>query len=136
MRTICTAARQEVARQRLASISRERSLFIMTYNVVLLGILLIFFAWYWGEKAAWAWRERSSAIRASKEDAKHLVLEDVGDDINGEISSSSSSTLEGTATPPDAAKVIDDDDERKPLLPHRKHDRRVPQGPIMQFRHG
>lgn len=96
------------------------------YNVVLLGILLIFSAWHWGEKAAWAWKKRSSAIRASKEDAKHLVLEDVGDNINGETSSSSSSTLEGTATPPDSAKVIDDDNERKLVLPHRKRNRRVP----------
>lgn len=53
-------------------------------------------------------------------------MEDAGDNINGETSSSSGSTLEGTATPPNAAKVIDDDDERKPLLPHRKRNSRVP----------
>jgi hypothetical protein len=78
--------------------------FLATYNVVLVGILIIFTAWHWGEKVVLARRRRRHVQLAKKEDR-----------VN-DASSSSSSTIEGTATPPDAVKAKFSEDETMPLL--------------------
>jgi hypothetical protein len=79
--------------------------FLNTYNLVLLGVLLVFTVWHWGEKAVLHRRmRRRDDATVSEEDA--------------EAWSSSSSTIEGNATPPDnaTAKKINDADETSPLL--------------------
>lgn len=78
---------------------------LLTYNVILLGILVIFTIWHWGEKIALAKRRQGRR------------LEGVDERLN-EAWSSSSSTIEGTSTPPDATKK-DDSDETIPLLATR-----------------
>ncbi|KAG9192950.1 hypothetical protein G6011_11684 [Alternaria panax] len=83
--------------------------FLNTYNLVLLGVLGVFTAWHWGEKAVLHGRKR----RIAKQDARIARREEA------DAWSSSSSTIEGNATPPDstAAKKMDDADEASPLLP-------------------
>ncbi|PSN67315.1 hypothetical protein BS50DRAFT_574028 [Corynespora cassiicola Philippines] len=62
-----------------------------TYNLVLVGILVLFAAWHWGEKFVLRRRRLQSEAASA----------DPGED---EAWSSSSSTIEGTATPPDPAQ--------------------------------
>ncbi|KAJ4305051.1 hypothetical protein N0V90_000581 [Kalmusia sp. IMI 367209] len=85
---------------------------VNTYNLVLLGVLLVFTAWHWGEKLAL--RKRRDAQRKAK-------AEETGE----EVWSSSSSTIEGTATPPEGQKIADDVDETSPLLSTRASTRRA-----------
>lgn len=86
--------------------------FLKTYNIVLLGALLLFGAWHWGEKLVLSRRNRPSA--ASR---------DAGDE--DEAWSSSSSTLEGNVTPPGPrAKFEDGAVETTPLLSAPRQPRR------------
>jgi hypothetical protein len=78
--------------------------FLATYNYVLVGILIVFTAWHWGEKAALARRRRRDAQLRKREETVD------------ESWSSSSSTVEGTSTPPDAVKSKVSKDETTPLL--------------------
>ncbi|KAF2687437.1 hypothetical protein K458DRAFT_415695 [Lentithecium fluviatile CBS 122367] len=79
---------------------------VNTYNLVLLGVLVLFAVWYWGEK--WVLRRRRRGRNAGVDKA----------DEADEVWSSSSSTIEGTTTPLDAVqKKVDDADETSPLLP-------------------
>lgn len=97
--------------------------FVLTYNVVLASILLLFTILHWGGKLTRAGRRRRLAIRARKQHVEADVSWE-GNHKGGSRAletgdgscSESSSTLAGSATPPTAAK---DDvvDERKPLLP-------------------
>ncbi|KAF2178865.1 hypothetical protein K469DRAFT_717837 [Zopfia rhizophila CBS 207.26] len=95
--------------------------FTLSYNVVLLGILVLFAIWHRGEKAVFARRRRAWMIREKREDVKGIDTRNAED----EVWSSSSSTVEGTITPPDPRKKIDEGNERKPLLPGRKRKARV-----------
>jgi hypothetical protein len=75
--------------------------FLATYNVVLVGILVVFTAWHWGEKAVLARRRRREVQPRKREE--------------NESWSSSSSTIEGTSTPPDVKSKVRED-ETTPLL--------------------
>jgi hypothetical protein len=88
-----------------------------TYNLVLVGVLLVFMAWHWGEKLVL--RRRKRGVVGDKKRDKSRSEEDA------EAWSTSSSTIEGSATPPDkSAKKIHNVDESSPLLvsprPRRK----------------
>ncbi|KAF1932779.1 uncharacterized protein M421DRAFT_416394 [Didymella exigua CBS 183.55] len=87
--------------------------FLKTYNIVLLGVLLVFTAWHWGEKLYLGRRKRRIAVQS-----------DTG--IEDEVWSSSSSTLEGTVTPPGPDKKASNTDvsETSPLLSTRLRPRR------------
>ncbi|KAL1610444.1 hypothetical protein SLS60_002112 [Paraconiothyrium brasiliense] len=81
---------------------------VNTYNLVLLGVLLVFTLWHWAEKLA---------LRKRWRDARRSAKRDESAD---DTWSSSSSTIEGTASPPDASiKKVDDVDETSPLLSTR-----------------
>src|SRR5690242_4852149 len=72
--------------------------FLKTYNLVLLGVLLVFTAWHWGEKLVLRRRSKQVAVlsvSAAEEEAW----------------SSSSSTVEGNMTPPAPVKKSSDDAE-------------------------
>ncbi|KAJ4349715.1 uncharacterized protein N0V89_008332 [Didymosphaeria variabile] len=86
---------------------------VSTYNFVLLGVLLLFTLWHWGEKLV---------LRKIWRDARKSTKRDKSAD---ETWSSSSSTIEGTATPPDASRnKVDGVDETSPLLSTRPSRRR------------
>jgi NAD(P)H-flavin reductase len=87
--------------------------FLKTYNIVLLGVLLLFTAWHWGEKLYLRQRKRRITIQSL-----------AGDE--GDAWSSSSSTLEGNVTPPRPDKKAGSDDaaETTPLLAARLRPRR------------
>jgi hypothetical protein len=81
--------------------------FLLTYNLVILGVLLVFTAVHWGEKLVLRWNKRRTApARGSSSDGQ------------GESWSSSSSTIEGVATSPPASaqKIHAGADETSPLL--------------------
>ncbi|KAF2133424.1 hypothetical protein P153DRAFT_363612 [Dothidotthia symphoricarpi CBS 119687] len=84
--------------------------FLNTYNFVLLGVLVVFTAWHWGEKLVLHRRKRRNDRR--RVTAKNGAVEDA------DAWSSSSSTIEGATTPPDAASQnkTDDANESSPLL--------------------
>jgi NAD(P)H-flavin reductase len=91
-----------------------------TYNLVLLGVLLVFTVWHWGEKVALHRRKRRRHVASKKSDKARS-------EDDAEAWSSSSSTLEGSRTPPDnSAKKIDDAAETSPLLPTRRTSRSSP----------
>ncbi|KAK8238377.1 ferric reductase transmembrane component [Phyllosticta capitalensis] len=77
---------------------------LQSYNLVLLGILLLFAAEHWGGLLLDAYRRRRQRTKSQA---------NVGE---SSTSSSSSSTLEGTATPPNKGKIGDEDEERRLLL--------------------
>lgn len=87
--------------------------FLKTYNLVLLGILLVFTAWHWGEKLV---------LRRRKRRRDTVVVgkrrNDVTATTDADAWSSSSSTIEGNATPPEAAGQKKAD-ETSPLLATR-----------------
>lgn len=86
--------------------------FLKTYNVVLLGVLLVFTAWHWGEKLVLRRRKRQIDVQSNTSD-------------EGETWSSSSSTLEGNVTPRGQHKKGDNDAaETTPLLAVRLRPRR------------
>jgi hypothetical protein len=89
--------------------------FLNTYNLVLLGMLLVFTVWHWGEKLV---LHRRRAFADKKSDKSR-------NEDNAEAWSSSSSTIEGNTTPPysSAAKKAD---ETSPLLPARRATRKSP----------
>ncbi|KAH7400694.1 ferric reductase transmembrane component [Phaeosphaeria sp. MPI-PUGE-AT-0046c] len=78
--------------------------FLKTYNLVLLGILLVFTIWHWGGRLVLHRRKRridtTTAVTANTREG------------DPEAWSSSSSTLSGTASPPQPKKL----DETSPLL--------------------
>ena len=85
--------------------------FLKTYNVVLLGVLLLFTAWHWGEKLVLNNRKRTVGVRSARQGEE-------------EAWSSSSSTLSGNATPPgpskaSGSKMVDGAGESTPLLGSR-----------------
>ncbi|KAJ9620475.1 hypothetical protein H2203_007681 [Taxawa tesnikishii (nom. ined.)] len=120
-------------RKLLEGISYSRR-FIISYNIVLLGILLCFTAWHWGGKALRARRRRRRATRlpdAFLEGDDNTIRIDAQDgakrsarveeqERGSTSSSSTSSTLEGTSTPPDIRKK--QADEQTPLLGHETQD--------------
>ncbi|USP74012.1 hypothetical protein yc1106_01286 [Curvularia clavata] len=85
-----------------------------TYNLVLVGVLLLFTIWHWTEKLVLHQRRRQAAIKASN--SEPTSAEDA------EAWSSSSSTVGGSVTPPDgnAVKITSSADESSPLLPSRR----------------
>jgi NAD(P)H-flavin reductase len=85
--------------------------FLKTYNLVLLGVLLVFTAWHWAEKLVLSRRKRrANAIALGKgRDTGRGPAEEA------DAWSSSSSTIEGNATPPEAAGQKRAD-ETSPLL--------------------
>lgn len=81
--------------------------FLKTYNLVLLGVLLGFTAWHWGEKVVLQ-RRRSRIVQTSARSEE------------GEAWSSSSSTVEGSVSPPAPGKKVGDGaTEASPLLGSR-----------------
>jgi NAD(P)H-flavin reductase len=80
--------------------------FLKTYNLVLLGILVVFTAWHWGERLVLHRRKRQGVVGKSR--------------IDADAWSSSSSTIEGNTTPPSTKKSHD---ERSPLLPAQRAQR-------------
>ncbi len=80
--------------------------FLKTHNIALLGILLIFTSWHWGQKI--------KSYRRKKLDSKGKG-ENRSNGQETEVWSSSSSTIGGSATPPTNSKT-DDADETSPLL--------------------
>lgn len=95
--------------------------FLTTYNLVLLGLLVVFTAWHWGEKLVLHKRKRRRSVGKGKDD-KAGSTEEV------EAWSSSSSTIEGSATPPEttASNKADDVDETSPLLSTQQPRRKSP----------
>lgn len=87
--------------------------FLKTYNIVLLGVLLVFTAWHWVEKLHLRQRNRRVAVQSP-----------TGDE--DEAWSSSSSTLEGNVTPhgPDKRAGKHDASETTPLISTRLRSRR------------
>ena len=87
--------------------------FLNTYNLVLVGVLLVFTIWHWGEK--FVLRRRRQGAGTKKNDK-------VGSAEDAEAWSSSSSTIEGSATPPEsiATHKRNGADESSPLLPSRR----------------
>ncbi|KAJ4994068.1 hypothetical protein SVAN01_00545 [Stagonosporopsis vannaccii] len=85
--------------------------FLKSYNLVLLGVLLVFTAWHWGEKLL------------LRRQSKRVVVSNVqtGEE---EAWSSSSSTIEGDVTPPAPVKKGSGDAETTPLLGARSRVRR------------
>ncbi|KAF2828464.1 hypothetical protein CC86DRAFT_444678 [Ophiobolus disseminans] len=84
--------------------------FLKTYNLVLLGVLLVFTAWHCGEKLILHKRKRrADSVGLGKRRNNNSQGEDA------DAWSSSSSTIEGNATPPEAAgqKKVD---ETSPLI--------------------
>ncbi|OAL49572.1 hypothetical protein IQ07DRAFT_568601 [Pyrenochaeta sp. DS3sAY3a] len=99
--------------------------FLKTYNLVLLGVLLIFTAWHWGEELALRRRKRrQAAVKDDADDASRAEDQDAW--------SSSSSTVEGNVTPPDAAGLKKlaaqpfNSDETSPLLSSRAVKKKTP----------
>lgn len=103
--------------------------FIVTYQFVLVGVLLLFTVWHWSEKLVRARRRRSRAANrwlgktkvdeVDETDNKDIAKVDEAEHRSAS-SSSSSSTLEGTATPPDDRKRAIAQDENTPLLSTRR----------------
>ncbi|OAL00416.1 hypothetical protein IQ06DRAFT_293750 [Phaeosphaeriaceae sp. SRC1lsM3a] len=87
--------------------------FLKTYNIVLLGILLVFTIWHWSEKLVLHRRTRRIITNST---ARNNARES-----DTEAWSSSSSTLSGTASPPQPKKL----NETSPLL-HTTSPRRTP----------
>ncbi|KAF2086671.1 ferric reductase transmembrane component [Saccharata proteae CBS 121410] len=84
--------------------------FILTYNAILLFILLAFAVVEW---SGYIRRARNRRTAANRDQSGRV-------DVRSGASSSSSSTLEGTATPPDAlktGKAVNGEGERQPLIP-------------------
>lgn len=90
--------------------------FILSYQFVILGVLLVFTVGHWGKKLL-RWNERRAATKRSWGTRSFKDGSNVPwtDDSHGS-SLSSSSTLEGTASPPQNLKVDAVQDERSPLL--------------------
>lgn len=85
--------------------------FLKTYNLVLLGILLVFTAWHWGEQLALRRRSKQVAVLSAGA-------------AEEEAWSSSSSTIEGDVTPPARVKKGSGEAETTPLLGARPRARR------------
>ncbi|KAF2660544.1 hypothetical protein K491DRAFT_688289 [Lophiostoma macrostomum CBS 122681] len=81
---------------------------ILTYNLVLLCVLIIFTIWHWAERAVLAKRRKERPRLAKSSDRQ-------ANENTDETWSSSSSTVEGTVTPPHAAKESTAN-ETSPLL--------------------
>ncbi|KAF2000083.1 hypothetical protein P154DRAFT_522870 [Amniculicola lignicola CBS 123094] len=96
--------------------------FMLTYNLVLLGILAVFTLWHWSEKIALI-RRKNRAWSATGKNGS-LGIEETEE----ETWSSSSSTIEGLSTPPDEQKQADATDEMSPLLPSAPTRRPKPLG--------
>ena len=91
-------------------------IFILSYQIVVLGVLLVFTVVHWGKKVR-RWKKRVAARRSwdvagSYKDGSNVSR--VDESHGGSLSSSS--TLEGTASPPQPLKVDPVQDERIPLL--------------------
>ncbi|KAF2803728.1 uncharacterized protein BDZ99DRAFT_452788 [Mytilinidion resinicola] len=120
--------------RKLVEAVRYQRRLLLSYNAVLVGLLLLFAIWHWGERIAMSQRRRAMAISAAKEDFEPKGTEQGEPEVVDGSSSSSSSTLEGTSTPPDAGKTVIND-EREPLLPgQRKTSRRSEKRPTL-FQH-
>jgi hypothetical protein len=85
--------------------------FLQTYNLVLLGILLVFTAWHWGERLVLRRRKRRTTPASTR------------DDSIAEAWSSSSSTVGSTTTPPKSTKVTETSPLLPPSTPRRKPSR-------------
>ncbi|KAH7552749.1 hypothetical protein BM1_08700 [Bipolaris maydis] len=87
---------------------------LITYNLVLVAVLLVFSIWHWSEKLILHRRRREAAAQTHNNEA--YSTEDT------EAWSSSSSTIEGSATPPGSTtvKTSNSADESSPLLPSRR----------------
>ncbi|KAF2500346.1 hypothetical protein BU16DRAFT_570011 [Lophium mytilinum] len=105
--------------RKLVEAVRYQRRLLLSYNVVLIGLLLLFAIWHWGERVAMARRRRAMAISAAEQEFEYKGTEQGEQELVEGSSSSSSSTLEGTSTPPDASKTAIDD-EREPLLPGQR----------------
>lgn len=94
--------------------------FLKTYNLVLLGILLVFTVWHWSERLVLHRRKRQ---RDNISQGKRRNNGN-GSEEDAEAWSSSSSTIEGNATPPEAAgqKKVD---ETSPLLSSSRSQRKT-----------
>ncbi|KAK7607404.1 hypothetical protein BKA81DRAFT_374424 [Phyllosticta paracitricarpa] len=79
---------------------------LLSYNLVLLGLLLLFTAEHWGRLVLDAYSRRRRRTDKPRDNAND----------EGSTSSSSSSTLEGTATPPTKRKLGYGVEERRLLL--------------------
>ncbi|KAI9879375.1 MAG: hypothetical protein M1830_008673 [Pleopsidium flavum] len=99
--------------------------FVLSYHVVIVGLLVVFSTVHWAGKLR-RWRRRANSARRmhdsqSKLPVKHFSLPDEdaqeANDRNGDTSSSSSSTLQGTGMPPSAGQVDNGDTEESTLLP-------------------
>jgi hypothetical protein len=94
--------------------------FLKTYNLVLLGVLVVFTVWHWSEKFVLHRRKRRRDEIASgkrKDDIGRIRDE-------ADAWSSSSSTIEGNTTPPETAgqKKVD---ETSPLLATQRPGRKM-----------
>ncbi|KAK7530397.1 ferric reductase transmembrane component [Phyllosticta citribraziliensis] len=79
---------------------------LLSYNLVLLGLVLLFAVEHWGRLLLDAHRRRRRRTDKSRPSANH----------EGPTSSSSSSTLEGTATPSTTKRKLGYEDEERRLL--------------------
>lgn len=87
---------------------------LLTYNIVLVGILLAFTIWHWSEKLVLAKRRRTRMHEGKRTEVPAEMVD--------EVWSSSSSTVSGNVTPPDTAQK--DPDEASPLLVKQSRARR------------
>ena len=88
--------------------------FIISYQVLVLSVLLVFTVVHWGKKVL-RWKKRRAVAKRSWDVTGSYKDVPRVDESHGS-SSSSSSTLEGTASPPQTLKVDPVQDERSPLL--------------------
>lgn len=116
----------EGRRRQLIEGLRFSKSFIISYNLILVAILLCLTVHYWGDKAVRRkWLKRDSRQQEREELAQENTASQgkynarIGEDelaVASFSSSSSSDTLEGAATPPERAKERGQNDEQTPLL--------------------
>lgn len=117
---------QDPRRQKLIEGILYTRKFVPTYNVVIIGVLVLLSGLHWSSEAI-RWRRRRtlrlrtlSAIGAYDGDAKTITQDarrSVELDGNLEEASSGGSTLEGSSSPP---RKDPDENEATPLLQHRQ----------------
>ncbi len=120
--------------------------FILSYHVVIFGLLVVFTTVHWaGRLQKWRRRRPKSELRKQKRDHDPKWLPagslsmvksaSMTDRETGDTSSSSSSTLQGAGTPPYHGKVGGVDTEETTLLPKQKHERNQARSSVISSVH-
>ncbi|KAI4144287.1 MAG: hypothetical protein L6R39_004250 [Caloplaca ligustica] len=115
MEAIPSDSRSPLVRKIVVGILFSRR-FILSYQLVLLGLLMIFTIRHWASRFRVQSRRKQVSARTQV-----WSRESPAEDQRGGYSSSSSTVVGGLPSP--KASVIDGDSERIPLLPHGTHRR-------------